>query len=187
MRMIRAVVLKLKERRGSGAIQAVILFLVCMIFLSVVYEFLRVQIIANNIRDAFERAVRTVASENYNEIYTGFRIGSYQGGVFEGGPGDGGGMNEVPVWIPLNDNANVYAELAELLVMDEGDDKLISEKDNYQLSDLIVQVRNADAASSGKYEIKGNIKATMPLYFGGVRVMDAIIPIKIATAYAAKY
>jgi hypothetical protein len=187
MSIFRSVVLKLKEKKGSGALQAVIIFLVCMIFLSVAYEYLRVQILANNIRDSFERAIRTVASENYNEVYAGFKEKIYEGGTYEGGPGDGGDKNEVPEWIPLNDNANVYAELAELLVMNEGDNSLISEKDNYQLSDLSIQVRNADAASSGKYEIKGSMKATMPLHFGGVKVTDAVITIRVTTAYSMKY
>ncbi len=178
---------KLKEKEGAGVIDAAVIFLFAMLLLSISYEYLRIQITANNIRDSFERAILTVGSENYNEVFSGFREYDYVGGEFEGGPYSRDNIDEMPEWEALNDYGNISAELAELLSLSDDDTILISEKDNYELSDITVLVNNAEYAASGKYEIKGTITMTVPIYFSNIKITEMVIPLKVMTAYTPKY
>lgn len=180
---------KINEREGSGVIEAVVLFLFTMLLLSVIFEYIRVQILANGVRDNFERAVLTVASENYDEVYAGFREILYTGGIYEGGPEGGGNTDEVPEWVPINDYGNIEEELQELLLLelDEEVGTYSNTKDNYFLDNLEVEVRNNSMQASGRYEVRGTIQLSVPVYFTGMKVMDITIPINIKTAYTPKY
>ncbi|MGB8454364.1 MAG: hypothetical protein WCD89_18795 [Anaerocolumna sp.] len=178
---------KLKEKSGVGVIHAAIIFLISMLLLSVLYEFIRIQIVANNIRDSYERAILTVGSENYNEVYSGFREYDYTGGEYQGGPYSRSNIDEMPEWEALNDYGNISEELMELLFLIEKDNTLVSEKDGYELSDIQVLVNNAEYAASGKYEIKGTITMTVPIYLSKVQVTNVEIPLRVMTAYTPKY
>lgn len=178
---------KIREKKGSGLMEAVILFLVTMMFFSVAFEYLRIQMVANNIRDAYERAILTVASENYNEVYAGFREEDFIGGVYEGGSGGGGKLGELPEWISLNDYGSVGEELEELLVLKRDDGGYTSDKDKYTLRDIEVQVKEGGASTSGKYEVKGEITMEIPIYFASVKITQAEIPLKVKTAYTPKH
>lgn len=178
---------KLKEKEGSSIILLIVVFFVGMVLLSVAYEYIRVQIIAGNIKDSFERAILTVASENYDEVYAGFREEKGTGGEYEGGPEDGGNATELPEWISLNDDGDVEDELSDLLSLDQEENYLYSDKDKYRLSDIIVKAKNADSTPSGKYEIVGSIKITLPIYLCGAIETNIEINRKVTTAYTAKY
>lgn len=178
---------KLKEKNGVGVIHAAIIFLISMLLLSISYEFIRIQIIANNIKTSYERAILTVGSENYNEVFSGFREYDYIGGEYQGGPYSRDNAEVMPEWEALNDYGNIGEELMELLFLIDKDNALVSEKDGYELSDIQVLVNNAVYASSGKYVIKGTIVMTMPIYLNKVKVTNIEIPLKVKTAYTPKY
>jgi hypothetical protein len=187
-KFIHKFIKKSKDKGGSGVINGVIIFLFCMLLLSVAFEYLKVQIIAYGIRDNFERAVLTVASENYNEVYAGFREIEYTGGVYEGGPAGGGNIEEIPEWLPLNDYGNVMDELQELLnLVQMEDDTYVSETDNYILNNMNVEVRDQSSDAGGRYEIRGDIRLQVPLYFANIKITDIELPVKIKTAYTPKY
>jgi hypothetical protein len=178
----------LKDKSGSGELMIVVLFMIGMIVFSVAFEYIRVQIYASNIRDSFERAIRAVASENYNEVYAPFRELESSGGEYVGGAAGGGNRNETPEWIPMNDIGDVHDELLELLTLEEQleNDKLIGDY-KYELSDIEVYVKNAAASASGKYEVQGYIKVKLPIYFLGVIEQNVTFQLKVKTAYTAKY
>jgi hypothetical protein len=178
---------KLKEKDGSSIIYMVVIFLIAMILLSISYEFIRMQIIANNIRDAYERSILTVAADNYNEVYAGFRDKEYIGGEFEGGPAGGGDKNELAEWVAMNDYGNIKEELMELLSLKEDGRFILSDKDKYKLSDMKVEVKNGEYSSNTRYQIKGTLKLTIPFYFNKVFISDIVIPIHVNSAYTAKY
>lgn len=180
---------KVNEKEGSGVIEAVVLFLFAMLLLSVIFEYIRVQILANGIRDNFERAVLTVASENYDEVYAGFREILYMGGIYEGGPEGGGDIDEEPEWVSINDHGNVEEELQELLKLElkEDTDTYANIKDNYYIENIEVEILNYSHEASGRYEIRGTIQLRLPMYFSGIKVMDISFPINIKTAYTPKY
>jgi hypothetical protein len=177
---------KLKEKRGAGEILYVAIFLAAMILFSIIFEYIRVQIYASNVRDSFERAILTVASENYNEVYAGFREIEVFGGEFEGGPAGGGDKEETPEWLPMNDQGNVYDELLELLALEanHSDNSLAGE---YEITDIEVFIKDAYASGSGKYEAKGSLTLTLPVYFLGVVEQDINFILKVRTGYTAKY
>lgn len=177
----------LKQKDGWSVIEIAVIFFIGMIFLSVSYEYFRVQITANNIKDAYERAILTVAMNNYNEVYAGFREEKPVGGEYEGGPAGGGNVDETPEWVPIHDYGNVTEALQELLSLEEGENSIYSETEEYSLSDMNIQVRNAEDTERNKYEVIGNVKMKIPLYFGNIKVKDIEIPIKVRTAYTAKY
>ncbi|BCN29536.1 hypothetical protein [Anaeromicropila herbilytica] len=181
---------KILDKGGGTTVEIAVLFIIGIMLLSVAYEYLRIQITANNIRSSYERAILTVAIDNYNDVYAGVREMKELGGEYEGGPGDGEEEGTTPEWVPLNDYGNVQEELKELLDLEEEGDKDISyysETDKYRLSNITVLVRNAENTESNKYEIKGTVDASIPIYFGNVHITDAKLPIKVTTAYTAKY
>lgn len=178
----------LRDQRGSGELMIVVLFMVGMILFSVVFEYIRVQIYASNIRDSFERAIRTVASENYNEVYAPFRELESSGGEYAGGAAGGGNRNETPEWMPMNDIGDVRDELLELLSLEEKSaGNLLVGDYEYELSDIVVYVKDAAVSGSGKYEVEGRIQVKLPIYFLGAIERKVSIQLKVKTAYSAKY
>jgi hypothetical protein len=184
---MKKLILKIRDKSGSGEVQAVVIFFIGMMLLSVAFEFVRIHIISANIRDSFIRSIRTVASENYDEVYSGFKEKIFSGGYYVGGAGGGGDLNDIPEWVPMNDTADVYDELSELLDLDTENEILFSEKDNYTLFDIDILVNDSNVASSGKYEAKGSIKVKVPIHFGGVKVSNVNLTLKVTTAYSKKY
>ncbi|BCJ98405.1 hypothetical protein [Anaerocolumna chitinilytica] len=178
---------KLIDKKGFGLIEAVVIFLFVMILISVAFEYLRVQIIANGVRDSFERASLTVAAENYNEVYAGFREEYNIGGFYDGGPAGGGNQDEVPEWVAINDYGDVEDELRDLLKLKEVDNAIKNDKDNYTLENIQVEVNNSSVNAGGRYEIRGKLKLILPLHFAGVKIMDINLPVSIQTAYTPKY
>lgn len=178
---------KWKETSGASFIDFVVVFLIFMIVVSVVFEYIRVQIVGNNLRDSFERAVLTVAAENHDEVYAGFREVEEVGGLYEGGSAGGGEKEEIPEWIPLNDLGDVEGELEELLYLEQEGVAYKSNKDRYKIMDIQVDVRNRYESDRHKYEVRGTINIQIPVHFLGMKIVDAEIPIKIRTAYTGKY
>ena len=176
---------KLKENTGAGEIKVAILFLAMMIIFSVIFEYVRVQIYASNVRDSFERAILTVASENYNEVYAGFREIEIYGGEYAGGPAGGDDSDAIPEWIPIYDRGNVADELMELLALDEIDSgrELTGE---YDISDILILVKDS-YSGGGRYDVRGEMKLRLPVYFLGVIEQHIELNIVVKTGYTAKY
>lgn len=177
---------KLKEKEGGTVFPIVMLFLMGMLLFSIIFEFVRIKIVASGIKDAYENAVRTVAVENYNETYAGFREEVSVGGQYIGGP-EGGGEEEIPEWESLHDLGDVEDELSTLLGLREENGILISEESGYELSEFEVQVKDAQDSVLRKYEIKGNLKLKIPFAIGGIAASQVTIPVTIQTEYSEKY
>lgn len=176
---------KLQDNTGAGEINAVIIFLILMIFFSILFEYIRIQIYASNIRDSFERAILTVASENYNEVYAGFREIEVIGGEYIGGPAGGGNKAELPEWVPMNDMGNVTDELMNLLAMDTaGNGNMPTGK--FSITDIMVYIKDG-YSGSGRYEAKGSMKLKLPVYFLGVIERNIELELEVKTGYSAKY
>ncbi|SFR77744.1 hypothetical protein [Anaeromicropila populeti] len=170
---------KLKEKDGSTVIDVAILFFVGMLLFSAAFEYIRVQIIAYNIKESFENAVRTVAIENYNEIYAGLREGKEIGGQYEGGAEGGGDSTEEPEWVAINDYGNVSDELAELL----GREDLETGAECY-IRDIETKVQ--DATDSSEYKVTGNLVVIVPIHLIGIPA-QAKVPIQVEYVYKKMY
>lgn len=174
----------LKKKEGFGMLSCVIVMLVGMIFLSIFCEYIKVTIITSNLKDAYERAILTVASENYNEVYAGFREIKNIGGEYQGGPESG--LDEAPEWVTLHDYGDVSEELMELLNLIDNDTFLYSNEDEYSISNFKIEVKDM-LLTTRKYEVKGNAKISIPLYFANQKIYDIQMTIRVSTAYTPKY
>lgn len=172
----------LKQDEGSTVIDVAVWVLVILIIFSVVFEFIRVQIISYNLKDTFENAVKTVVSENYNEVYAGFRESIAIGGQYEGGPEGASGDEEEPEWIDLNDYGDVEQEITELLCVES----LETGDGSYSISSIKIKVQNASESESGKYEINGSMKVTVLIRIVGITV-KASVPIRVKSVYNEMY
>ena len=178
---------KLAETEGATFLGTVVLFLAGMVFFAILFEFVRVKLVVANVKTSYERAVRTVASENYNEVYAGFREEVSAGGQYSGGPEGGGDEQEVPEWEPLHDNGDIENELAELLDLEEENGKLASKESGYSLSNFRVSVKDASDSSLHRYEIAGQLKVNVTFSVAGIAASSVELPVKIQTKYAEKY
>lgn len=174
----------LKKKEGFGMLSCVIVMLVGMIFLSIFCEYIKVTIITSNLKDAYERAILTVASENYNEVYAGFREIKNLGGEYQGGPESG--LDEAPEWVTLHDYGDVSEELMELLNLIDNDAFLYSNDDEYSISNFKIEVKDM-LQTTRKYEVKGSAKISIPLYFANQKIYDIQMTIRVSTAYTPKY
>ena len=68
-----------KDKSGSGTPLILTIVLVCIILSTAVFEYARLIIIAQGVRDSVQSAVIDVATENWDEAYAGLREG-YSGG-----------------------------------------------------------------------------------------------------------
>ena len=70
---------KIKNKKGSAAILACAVVICLFLLFSVISEYLRLQIIAKDVRDATQSAIVALAIANYDDVFTGLRE-VYSGG-----------------------------------------------------------------------------------------------------------
>ncbi|SES65335.1 hypothetical protein [[Clostridium] polysaccharolyticum] len=172
----------LKKNDGSTVIDVAVWVLVMLIIFSVAFEYIRVQIICYNLKDTFENEIQTVLSENYDEVYAGFRESRAVGGQFEGGPEGAAEDNEEPEWIDLNDSGDVEQEIEDLLAMDSLEDP----NGSFEIRDIKVKVRNGSDTDTGKYEVNGSMKVLVPIKIVGITVKTSV-PVKTKIVYNEMY
>ena len=76
MKKIREV---LKSKSGQGVPMILAVVLCCLILACVTFEYMRLMIVAQGVRDSVQSAIVDVATENWDEAYAGLREG-YSGG-----------------------------------------------------------------------------------------------------------
>ena len=152
--------------------------LVLLLVFSVVSEYLRLQMIAQGVRDAVQSAVISVATENYDEVYNGLREG-YSGGytLYDDS------------WVSSIDEGAVMSELKLLLGLNFGQ-KYAGGELKYELSDLDVNILNAPLAPSSnndRFESEVYVTLTVPIAFGWEHVPDMEIHLKVNAGYTPKF
>lgn len=181
MRKIRKL---LKDRSGSGGPLILAVVLGCILLSTAIFEYARLMIVAQGIRDAVQSAVIDVAAENWDEAYVGIREG-YSGGYQLSG-------NE---WYRNITNGNIYGRLQEVLALqyEKGQYvKYAGENVEYRLSDLAVDVSNAPLAPSNPHGISqltvtGTITVAVPLSFGFGYLPDMKITMRFQSVYIPKF
>lgn len=164
-----------------------------MMLTSVVTEYFRIKITADGIKNAYEKAIRTVAIENYNEVYAGIREHKPIGGMKEGGPEDKWlpAKDDKPEWVELKDYGETEQELMDLLGLVEENGKLVSLSSDggiqYELYDFHKEIKNYDESNINKYEVRGETILNIPFYFCGLKVINIDLHMKAASAYSVKY
>ncbi len=94
----------LKDRSGQGTPMILAVVVCCLILACVVFEYMRLVIVAQGVRDSVQSAIVAVATENWDEAYPGLREG-YSGGYQLSGSS----------WTQNVTTGNVYDRLQQVL------------------------------------------------------------------------
>lgn len=77
----------LKDRSGQGTPMILAVVVCCLILACVVFEYMRLMIVAQGVRDSVQSAIVAVATENWDEAYPGLREGIREATSFPVRPG----------------------------------------------------------------------------------------------------
>ncbi|MDD4496134.1 MAG: hypothetical protein PHV32_17635 [Eubacteriales bacterium] len=173
-----------KDKSGSGTPLILTIVLVCIILSTAVFEYARLIIIAQGVRDSVQSAVIDVATENWDEAYAGLREG-YSGGYALSGSR----------WYRNVTSGNIYGRLKEVLGLKYQSGKYVKysgENIEYTLSGLSVSVANAPLAPSdpnsiSQLTVTGYITVEVPLSFGWGHLPSMTITMKFKSVYVPKF
>ena len=170
---------KIKNKEGSAAILACAVVICLFLLFSVISEYLRLQIIAKDVRDATQSAVVALAIANYDDVFTGLREG-YSGGFELGSRGN---------WISRTDNGAVFTNLSSTLGLVNGR-RYSGDRLEYTLSNLEVNITNTSFAQAGnaeKFTAEVWITLEVPLSFGWEQLPPLRIRMRVKAEYRAKF
>lgn len=181
MKKIREV---LKDNSGQGVPMILAVVLCCLILACVTFEYMRLMIVAQGVRDSVQSAIVDVATENWDEAYAGLREG-YSGGYQLSGSS----------WSQNVTSGNVYARLQNVLGVEyEGGQyvKYSGEDLEYRLYDLHLEVENAPLAPSvpdgiTQLNVTGTITVDVPLSFGFGHLPPMQITMKLNAKYVPRF
>ncbi|KPI52985.1 hypothetical protein KW95_04335 [Clostridioides difficile] len=170
-----------KEDGNATSIVICIIVVVIMIFFCICAEYLRLALITKGIRDAFEKSLIAVATENYDETYPCLREG--YGAAYQ--------LNKTDEWKENVDRGEVENKLKEALKLTEEEGHYIKYNDSnveYTLSDLKVEVTNRQLAPNNsskvkKYEVRGSVILKIPPSFGFTRAETTKINLDSVSGY----
>ncbi|MDD4496026.1 MAG: hypothetical protein PHV32_17080 [Eubacteriales bacterium] len=174
----------LKDKSGSGTPLILAIVLVCIILSTTAFEYARLIIVAQGVRDSVQSAVIDVATENWDEAYAGLREG-YSGGYALSGSR----------WYRNVTSGNIYGRLKEVLGLKYQSGKYIKcsgESTEYTLSGLTISVANAPLAPSdpnsiSQLTVTGYITVEVPLSFGWGHLPSMTIRMKFKSVYVPKF
>ena len=175
---------KLNDRRGDGAVLAVVMVLVIVLIASAVWEYMRLMIISTGVRDALQSAIISVATSNYDDLYNGLREG-YSGG-YE--------LNE-DSWDINIDIGDVYHQLDTTLELNRQNgrhEKLSGGNLEYAVWGLAIQIYNAPFAPSNpdaaaKFRATAEIELEVPLSFGWQMLPPLRSKLRVEAVYISKF
>ena len=168
---------KLNEKRGNALPLACAIVICLLLLSSTIMEYIRLTIIANGVRDALQAAVISVSTGNYDETYSSLREG------YSGGYNKVGG-----VWRVKLDKGDIYAELDDLLGLDDAHNKKADNYNEYSLSGLSVNITNPPFApsnpnASNEFTAEARVTLEVPLSFG----WDMLPPLRITVRTTAGF
>ena len=174
----------LQSRSGQGAPLILAVVLVCLLLSCVVFEYMRLLIVAQGVRDAAQSAIVDVAAENWDEAYPGLREG-YSGGYQLSGSS----------WYENVSNGNVYDRMRQVLGLEyDGGSyaKYSGEALEYRVSGLRLDVENtplAPAIAGGitQLNVTGTITVQVPHSFGWGHLPPMEITMRLKSSYVPKF
>lgn len=175
----------LKEKKGNALPLACAIVLSLILIFSAVSEYMRLQIMAKEVRDALQTSIISVASQNYDDIYNGLREG-YSGGYT---------LSSSDIWESKVDTGDVFSYLDNLLGLEKDESyhiKYTSKEAEYRLSDLKINVMNTPLApenpnSLPKFQAQAIIYLEVPLSFGWDKLPPLKLNLKVNAGYTAKF
>ncbi len=174
----------LRDRRGAGNLYAVFLVLAVMLISTVVWDYARLFIIANGVRDAVQSAVISVATTNYDEVYNGLREG-YSGGYARYGAS----------WEEALDTGDIYSRLDDTLGLARQGGRHVKHAgtvQEYAVWGLDVVILNTPFAPSdpdniGQFLAEATIELEAPLSFGWAFLLPMRTTLHVEAGYTPKF
>lgn len=174
----------LKCKKGNSYPLAICIALAIVIISCGAFEYIRLMIIAQGVRDGVQSAIISVATENYDDTYAALREG-YSGGYVN----DGGG------WGEQLDLGDVYARLDSVLGLRREGGYHVKYTEGvmeYRVSNLNVTIINAPFAPSDrdaaqKFLAEATIYLEVPLSFGWSSLPPMRITLNCKAGYTPKF
>jgi hypothetical protein len=174
----------LKNKSGSGAPLILAVVLAAIILSTSVFEYMRLLIIAQGVRDSVQSAIVDVATQNWNEAYPGLREG-YSGGYLLSGS----------TWCQNVTTGNVYSRLQSVLGLKYENGayvKYTGDISEYKLSGFSLTVADAPFAPSNtstitQLNVTGTITVEVPLSFGWGHLSPMKLTLKLKSKYTPKF
>ena len=174
----------IKDKSGVSTPLILAIVLICIILATTAFEYMRLLIISNGVKEAAEEAVIDVATQNWDEAYAGLREG-YSGGYRLTDSG----------WSRNLSNGNIYNRLKELLGLQYESGyyvKYINSVKEYSIYGLSVTVDNTPFAPSNtsgivQLTVTGRITVEVPLSFGWGHLPSMKLTMQFKSVYMPKF
>ena len=174
----------LRSKGGSSYPLAIAIALAIVIVACAGFEYMRLMLIAQGVRDGVQSAIISVATGNYDDVYASLREG-YSGGYVN----NGDGFNE------QLDLGDIYGRLAGAMgLRREGGYyvKYAGDAVEYRISGLKVNVVNAPFAPSDrdaaqKFLAEATIQLEVPLSFGWSKLPPMRITLHCKAGWTPRY
>jgi len=171
-------------KKGNSYPLAIMIALVIIIIATAAFEYMRLMIIAQGVRDGVQSAIISVSTGNYSDVYASLREG-YSGGYVN----NGGGFNEKV------STGDVYARLSELLGLQREGSRYVKYTGDvveYRVSDLNITIINAPFAPSNrdtaqKFQAEATIQLEVPLSFGWANLPPMRITLNCKAGWTPKF
>lgn len=173
-----------RNRSGSGYPLAISLVLAILLIACCIFEYFRLSIIAAEVRDATQRSVIAIATENYSLVYHGLRQ-SYSGGY----------SRSDNQWQESWTSGDIYDLMSrELHLVQEGDGyaRITNGQTAYRLSQLHVEIINTPFAPSSphatqQFTAEAELLLTVPLSFGWGHLPPMQAKLKVKAIYRPRF
>lgn len=167
----------LKDRSGSTVIIIPFLVLGVLILGTTMWEYSRLNTVAQGSRDAVQTAITQVCTEQYDQLYNGLREG-YSGGY----------RLQSTNWTENVDLININAKIDTKLGTSNGT-KTNNGKTEYKITGMSVQLHNAPLAPGNTDDTKqfsgtATYTLTVPLSFGWQSLPPMVIPMEVTAGYS---
>ncbi len=187
---------KIRDNTGGAYIAGAFVIMGLVFILAFFAEYYRIYNQISVAGRAYEKAMLSVAIENYDEIFLSTREATQIGGLMEGGnaglPLNDTNKKESPTFINVNDTADISSELQGLLNTTlEEDGSLIAYDDSehlmYSLSDFKMSIEETTAYGGFvRYEAKGSFHMELPFYLLGMEADRVVLDVPSVTAWKSR-
>lgn len=172
------------NRSGSGYPLAISLVLATLLISCCIFEYFRLSIIAAEVRDATQRSIIAIATENYRLVYSGLRQ-SYSGGYTRSG-------NQ---WHESWTTGDIYKQMSDELHLtqtDQGYARISNGETAYHVSQLNVKIINTPFAPSSfsanqQFTAEADFMLTVPLSFGWGHLPPMKAKLKVKAIYRPRF
>ncbi len=164
--MIKRLINKLKERRGSISINTPLVIVFCTMLMAGVYEYINVFTIAQGVHDFTYQAVVSAATTNAYNTFDGVKEGNTYAGIIT--------TNEVK------------SNLKNTIGLNNSLEKKVGDKLKFQIKDLQVNYANVTvgtATNEATLSFETTLTLIIPIQFGNECLGSIPKPIKVKATY----